>query len=373
MCETRTILAQLRPWEKAAERRTKLEFNMDINELFGRPDHFLLAFEPQHAVFADMDRDAYLQSIFCDMRIAAKSKQMLKAPLAPLCDYRDRVAGQTPSINYIFHVAHCGSTLLARALDLKDRNIIYREPMALRQLAVERYAAGFNDERAWKRKLDLTTTLLNRRYEKDGPAIVKANVPVNFIVPELLARSPNQPTIVIYFPLEHYLMAILRSPNHRKWVVSVVNEMQRAIAQDAPLESQMSVAKAAASLWLAQVSIYHAAISKYPNVASLNAEDLFETPEIVVRSAFAHFGQAVDDQEIASIVGGELFARYSKNPQVVFDNAARLQRREALRRSLQPELDEAQQWVARAAAKTTLPARLANPLVREGAELLMRA
>lgn len=347
---------------------------MNIKELFERPDYFPLALEPGHAVFAEMDRDAYNRSIFCDMRISAKSKQMTKIALAPLCDYeeRDRSAG-APAVSFIFHMAHCGSTLLARALDIPDRNIVYREPLALRQLAVEKSSAGFSREEDWRRRMKLVARLLARRYAKKGPAIVKANVPVNFIIPELLDACADEPSIVLYFPLEHYLMAILRSANHRKWVASVVTEMQRAIGKKVPLESNMSVAKAAAALWLAQISIYQDAARKRPNIASLNAEDLFDTPDVAVRRAFEHFGQPVREEEVAKIVGGELFARYSKNPQVAFDNAARLARREALRQELKPELEEARQWVVARASETQPPARLANPLIGEGADLLSPA
>ena len=110
-----------------------------------------------------------------------------------------------------------------------------------------------------------------------------------------------------------------------------------------------------------------------PKVASLNAEDLFETPDIAVRRSFAHFGLPVTEEKIKEIVDGELFARYSKNPQVAFDNAARLARREALRQELKPELEEARAWVAARTANTPLPARLANPLIGEGADLLAPA
>ena len=42
------------------------------------------------------------------------------------------------------------------------------------------------------------------------------------------------------------------------------------------------------------------------------------------------------------MVAGPLFSTYSKNPEVPFDNAARLARRDALERSLAAELDQAQ-------------------------------
>lgn len=347
---------------------------MNIAELFDRPDQFLLAFESGNAVFAEMDRNAYHCSIFCDGRITPASKQMTRTAVAPLCDYRDREVRAAPAISYIFHVAHCGSTLLARALDIKDENIVYREPLALRQLAVEAASAGFAGAAIedWRRRLRLTTSLLARRYNKRGPAVVKANVPVNFIIPDLLELDSGAPSIILYFPLEHYLMAILRSPGHQKWVASIFGEMQRAIGRYAPIEQTSSVAQAAAALWFAQISVYHEALTKYANVASLNAEDLFERPASALRRAFEHIGIPRADAEIESIARGELFFRYSKNPQIAFDNASRLKRREALRQSLGPEIEEARTWVEKARSTRPFPASLAKPLVGEAPKLLMR-
>ena len=346
---------------------------MNINELFDRPDQYLLAFEPPNGVFVEMDRDAYHQSIFCDGRIAPKTKEAAKVPLASLLDHNESESYDTPEISYIFHIAHCGSTLLARALDVKSDNIVYREPLTLRQLATEMSAMQFNATEDWHRRLRLATRLLGRRYNKSGASIVKGNVPVNFIIPELLAISADMPSIVLYFPLEHYLMAILRSPNHRKWVANIVNEMQHAITRKAPLEKDMSVAQAAASLWLAQIRNYHEAIITNPNVVSLNAEDLFQSPEAVLRAAFDHLGQARSDADIKATVESDLFTRYSKNPNAEFDNAARLARREALRQEITPELEEARTWITRATADNPLPAHLANPIFGESPELLMRA
>ncbi len=345
---------------------------MQIKELFERPDKYLLAFEDAQGVFVDMDREAYNRSIFCDMRISPKSKQALKIAIAPLCEFHEKNVQAMPRVSFIFHVAHCGSTLLARALDLKERSIVYREPLTLRQLAVERASAGFKTPQDWDRRTRLAVQLLDRRYFDGGPAIVKANVPVNFIISDLLDITPSQPSIVLYFPLEHYLLAVLRSPNHKKWVASVVTEMQHEIKKRAPLDKKLSIAQAAAALWWAQIKTFHEVMLTHPTVASLNAEDLFDTPERALGGAFNHMQVEHTDEEICGIVRGDLFSKYSKNPSVDFNNASRLARRAALKDSLVREIEEARSWIANATAADPLPARLGRSLVGEGPELLMQ-
>jgi hypothetical protein len=339
---------------------------MDQRLLFERPDLFLLGFEETYAVFIEMDRDAYQRSIFLDKRISPAKPALIRMETAPLLALREKAAPAPPSVSYIFHMAHCGSTLLARALDVPGETIVYREPQALRQMGVE---AGESEE--WRRRLQLVTALLSRAYPGEGPRIVKANVPVNFIIPQLMALNAEARAVLLYFPLEHYLAAILRTPNHRNWVAGISNEMQRGIAAAAPNEAR-TLAEMAARLWFAQIALYADALAAHPQLVSLNAEDLFNDPRRVVGAAFDYFGAPRSAAKLDAIVSGELFARYSKKPDQKFDNAARLARREALQREIGGEIAEARAWVARVAETRPLPERLANPLSGESPALLAR-
>ena len=48
-----------------------------------------------------------------------------------------RDAPPTPDPRFIFHIGHCGSTLLSRALDASLRTLPLREPLTLRRLAAQ--------------------------------------------------------------------------------------------------------------------------------------------------------------------------------------------------------------------------------------------
>src|SRR5436305_6486131 len=105
---------------------------LTLDDLFASPDHYLHSFEGDAAVFVSMDRAAYCRSIFLDGRISPVPGGAMRVPAAMLAG---RVPRPAPT-GWIFHVAHCGSTLLARALDQVQTNIVLREPLALRQLAL---------------------------------------------------------------------------------------------------------------------------------------------------------------------------------------------------------------------------------------------
>lgn len=317
-----------------------------IERLFASPDHYLFAFEGDRAIFRTMDRGAYHRSIFLDRRIDALSDEEVRVPLAAL------TAGDiaVPRIAWIFHVAHCGSTFLARALDREVGNLVLREPRPLRQLGLTRRGA----DEGWRARLHLAAALAGRRYRADLPTIVKANVPVNFIAADLLALDPRAPAILLYFPLRAYLLAVLRSPAHRQWVVNVTTQLD--IAGVAGLD----VAERAAALWLAQMRLYAELLAHYPGVRSLHADELLDAPRPALAAAAAHFGADADPDADA------LLTTYSKVPGQAFDNEARLRLRAEAAAMLGPEIARARAWVEGYA----LPARLARPLVGASPPLL---
>lgn len=335
---------------------------MNLQLILRNPDLFLHSFEERDAVFFEMDREAYFRSIFTDRRISPKTPEPRRMPLAEL--YAATAKLKAAPVNYIFHIAHCGSTLLARALDLQESNLVCREPFALRQLGVMRTNGGAEFEQ----RTQLARVMLGRRYNPAGPVIVKANVPVNFMIPALMEKQANEPAIFLHYGLEDYLLAILRSQMHRGWVQHVSNELEAGIYKIAGPRSDESIPVLAARLWLTQMVQFGDALAAYPNAKSLGAEDLFERPKEAIAAAFAHFGQPQSEATIEAIVASDLFSRYSKDPRHQFDNAQRVERRAKLKVELAHELDVARGWIASRAG--ALPPRLAKPLVGEGPSLL---
>lgn len=316
------------------------------------PDRYLYAFEGDRAVFVPMDRAAYHRSIFLDARISPASEAAEAVAAAALA-----TPDPVRAPGWIFHVAHCGSTLLARALDDPAGEIVLREPLALRQLGVA--AANGTGDAA---RLRAAATLYGHGYGSAVRPVVKANVPVNFIALDLLALDTEAPAILLHFPLAAYLAAILRGPNHRAWVRHISAELHPALEQWAGHAGD-SDAERAARLWLAQQRIYAEALARFPNARSLDAETLFARPRDTVAAAHALFGRPVTDAALDAIVAGPLFATYSKQPGVAFDNSARLARRAAAAAALAPEIAAARTWVEARAAEFPVAEALEHRLL----------
>ena len=288
-----------------------------VSAIAASPDHYLHSCEGADAVIVPMDRAAYARSIFLDARIAPAREGAALVPVAALA-----AAAPEPRMTaWIFHVAHCGSTLLARALEAVSSGLVLREPMALRQLA-------FAPDPA---RLRLVLAMLGRRYGGDEPTLIKANVPVNALLPAIAAADPAAPAVFLHLGLEDYALAVLRSPQHRGWV----REMAARFAAASPGASD---AASLAALWLWQMRAFAAALDALPQACALDAERFYADPAAKLAALAPRLGRPANPARIAEVAAGPLFATYSKRPGVAFDNAARLERREALLREMAGEI-----------------------------------
>ena len=95
---------------------------------------------------------------------------------------------------WIFHIGHCGSTLLSRLLPAIAPLLPVREPAVLRTLAESRRASGNprgrgDDERS--RLFELMVSLVARSYRPDQTALIKAASDCNNLIEPALARRPT--------------------------------------------------------------------------------------------------------------------------------------------------------------------------------------
>ncbi len=314
---------------------------LTLDDLYRSPDHYLHAFDRDEAVFVPMDRAAYRRSTFLDKRIIPAGSGTMRMPVAAL------VPGlRLPLATcWIFHMAHGGSTLLSRSLDRADANLVLREPFALRQTGLAPDAT----------RLSIALAMLGKRYRSDAPTLIKANVPVNFILPEIAAADPSARAIFLAMPLKPYLLAVLRSADHRAWVRTVTTQLAGYLGDMATLPD----AERAAALWLAQMRHFKAAMVFMPAARSLDPDELFLAPRDVLAVAARHFGIAMDAAAIDETVDGPLFSHHAKRPDEPFGNAERLARRATLEAEIGEELAAAEAWVARNGGDVTLERALA--------------
>ncbi len=338
--------------------------NPALAPLFDSPSQHFFSIDADNATFLGMDRAAYHRSIFLDRRLISDGNATQTRPMAALMKAAEHV--KPASVGWIFHIAHCGSTLLARLIDQPESGLILREPPPLRQLGVS-HARG-DASAAWHDRMHLAHVMVSRRFDPVQPTIVKANVPVNFILPQLIEREANAPTLLLYFALQPYLLAVLRSPGHRTWVDRVTDQLAPALAARVGLRPHAATAERAAALWLAQMLMFDAALGANPEARSLDAEVLFANPADVAHAAAHHFSlsSAGLDANLNALASAN-----AKDPTQPFDNTTRRARQAKDLGLLQNDIDIARHWIMKAVAAEKLPQNLTRPLFGAAPRLMI--
>ncbi len=118
---------------------------LDLAQLGATPDLYPLAFDQgQDSVgFLRLSRARYEEASFLDQRVVAAGDEGGWAPFA-VVRAAAPLAGEG---DFILHIGHVGSTLLARLLGLSRRIFSLREPGALRTFVPEWRSSAFRRRR----------------------------------------------------------------------------------------------------------------------------------------------------------------------------------------------------------------------------------
>ncbi|MCY7338913.1 MAG: hypothetical protein LH465_03015 [Sphingomonas bacterium] len=329
----------------------------------------LFGFEGQFARFIAMDRESYARSIFFDGRVQPADQQFYRVPLEPLLAHLAETGFKPPRIGFIHHFAQSGSTLLARALD-HPGNLVIREPLHLRELGVRAGAANGGSLTAQQRALlEFSLSMLGKRFEPGSSLIVKGSVPVSLLASEIADLDPGRPAILLHFPLDDYCAAVLRTPNHQRWVESVTGEI--GLERDPLIGdiAKLTVAEKAAALWYSMIKRFERLLALHPAMRSLDANQFFDRPGATIVAANELFDAGLGAGEARTVADGPLFATYSKNPRIPYDPATRVERREQAKTMLKAELGLARRWVEQRSGPAAVPPALDRPLLGQAAPL----
>jgi len=232
----------------------------------------------------------------------------------------DAIAQAPPAapIHFLFHSAYCCSTLLAAAFDIPGIAIGLKEPVLLNDLVGWRHRGGGGPQVA--RVLDEGLRLLARPFHPGEAVIVKPSNIVNPLIPAMMAMRPTARALLLYAPLDAYLISIARKGMWgRLWVRDLFAKLLRegmlaplGIAPDAYLG--LTDIQVAAAGWLAQQLQFQQLVARLGvRVATLDSETLVARAADTMAALAALFTLDLDDTAIAAIVDGPIFARDAKS------------------------------------------------------------
>ncbi len=293
-------------------------------------------------LFVSVNRRTYLEASFLDNRMNAPDMRGAWVPLsevrAAMQDKASRPHG------FIFHIGHCGSTLVSRLLDTVPGVIGLREPLPLRSLAEARLALGHPwsllDEGGFDGLLELCLSLWGRTYTRDDRVLVKATSMTNDLIAPLLAAAPGARAIALHLKLEPFLATVLGGDSARIDLRAFAPaRMQRFVrdrgAAPKPL-AELGLGELAAFTWMVEVGAI-AATADGDRLIMIDFEELLAEPGTQLGRIACQLGMARPEQAGVNMAGSPLWTRHSKSPGQAYDPAAR---RGALERSRTGQADE---------------------------------
>ncbi|MEN9718929.1 MAG: hypothetical protein RIQ99_1807 [Pseudomonadota bacterium] len=270
-------------------------------------------------------------------------------------------------MGFLFHSAFCGSTLLLSALDHPGVAMGLSEPVVLNDIVGfrRRGAPGA----AVARLADVSTRLLGRPFGPDEMVVVKPSNILNPLAELLLALRSDASAILLYAPLETFLVSVVRKGLWcRLWVRELLDGLLTDQAVDLGMAQRdyflQSDLQVAATGWLAQQALFQKLADKLGSVRirTLDSETLTAQPAAVLQAAAAHYGLAADSGQITAMAANPAFSRHSKSG-TAFNAAQRQAEYDAARTAHDDEIGKVLAWAQAVAAANGMPQHLPLPLL----------
>lgn len=202
-------------------------------------------------LFVRLDGAARAAAPFLDQRALPAAPEGYWLPLDAVLEKTATFDGA--QLDWIFHIGHCGSTLLARVLQAWPTLQVLREPLPLRTLAEAAVGNEANQNSNLMRHL---VALWSRPLPPHSRTLVKATSSCNGLVAPTLAQLPQARAVLVDMPLPSYLATVLKSEASLADVLAAAPQRRRILAGDDPdaiaALAVLAPARQCAMAWLAE-------------------------------------------------------------------------------------------------------------------------
>ena len=265
-----------------------------------------------------LDEAGYRDASFLDERILPRTGPGVWAPWAEL---EGAAGGLTGESDFIFHIGHVGSTLLARLLGEADRVFALREPAILRTLAtmetprVDPY-------------LGTLLRLYARVWRPGQKSLIKATSFVSDLAPLMLERSISAKAILMFVSPMTYMTTILAGPASRGALrgeaVGRLERLRRRLGEAPWTLGGLTEGELAAMSWACEIRALADAADRYPGrVLWLDFDDFLARPAAGLAAALNRLHGEAPPALIETLLSGPHLTRYSKAPEHPYDPGLR--------------------------------------------------
>ncbi|MFD0739042.1 hypothetical protein ACFQZQ_07085 [Lysobacter koreensis] len=277
-------------------------------------EFFLFAFDPaqDRAWVLHFDREDYRRASFLDQR-ALHHRQIpgWEMPRAELEAALGRPAS-APPVHWLFHIGHCGSTLLSRILDLAPGVLGLREPLPL--LALAQSGEGVA---GW---FEPTLRLLARGFDDTQAVVVKPTSLVTTLAGPVLDRLPGQ-ACLLWVDLQTWLATMLRDAGLCENALAS-EPLRLAALAEAGWPPAAGNGERLARLWLGE-QLRWRQLARDPDKArrllDLDFATVLDDPAATSARLLAHFGLQAPPDWAQRITASGLLTHYAKDGTQDFD------------------------------------------------------
>lgn len=326
------------------------------------PDFFLqnLDLVNRRGLVVKLSEAGFRRASFLDDRALQPDTQGAWFPLPMVLEQAMGVATPHPP-QAIFHVSHCGSTLLSRLLAELPGCLPMREPLTLLALAMERREldrpAARLDRKGWDELFASCLGLLSRGYRSGDRVLIKATSACANIAVPFLRRDGGSRALFLYTRLEPWLAVMLGNEanreNGRAFAPAWLKDFHALTCKDEPKLTALTDAEQFAQNWLTgMLTAEHARKEFSQQVEWLDFDEFLRDAPGKLKHAGSFLG--FDVGTAAQVSNGPLMRRYAKDLDQTFDAAARRQRLEEARRRHADELRAGLDYAERLCRETSL-------------------
>lgn len=304
---------------------------------------------PRRANVLPVTEATYRESIFLDNRIAIQDPQWI---VAPLWETATRIVecSEKRGCHFIFHVGHCGSTMMSRLLQDFDNVLALREPLALRGVAAEVRQRG--DEYAHtsaelcSKLHDFVYRMISRRFRAGQNVVVKGTSDVCNLAQGLLNMDAGNRALLMFLRLEEFLVVMLRNAARREetahFCASRLQDLHSMGIEGIPPLHELSDGQRAAVSWMANMSWLSQASGERAKLLEFTA--FLDQPAEELHAAARFLGLDVSQEASNRVVQGPVLGAYSKDPRSPYNPASRKAELAEAGRQFADEIAAARKW-----------------------------
>lgn len=307
--------------------------------------------DPASFVLRRIEESHYRAASFLDQRIEATCPEAYRYDMCHFHELFPKDHDERQA-HFIFHLGHCGSTLLSRLLAASPGVLPVREPLTLRTLTAE---IGIDED-----ALDVVLRGLSRRFGADQRAVVKATSTCNRLIRPILASRQEARAVLMFVPLESYLAGMLGKQQPARDLLGHLPARMRDWSSIEGAETldrawlESSPAHQAVLAWITSLHLMNEAAQAESNrCLLLNFEDFLAKPdEQITRVArFLGFDREIEAMHEAwPRISGD-YSKLPGHPYTAADRARTLARGRTERaEGIQAGLDWAEELIGRVPA-----------------------